>query len=36
VEGEERQASLAEGLNPDDPAIITAIDLVRWALSLGT
>jgi hypothetical protein len=25
-----------EGLNPDDPAVIAAIDLVRWELSLGT
>jgi hypothetical protein len=26
----------AEGLNPEDPAVIAAIDLVRWELSLGT
>jgi hypothetical protein len=26
----------AEGLNPDNPAVIAAIDLVRWELSLGT
>jgi hypothetical protein len=26
----------AEGLDPDDPAVIAAIDLVRWELSLGT
>jgi hypothetical protein len=25
----------AEGLDPDDPAVIGAIDLVRWKLSLG-
>ena len=25
---------LAEGLDPDDPAVIAAIDLVRWELSL--
>jgi hypothetical protein len=25
-----------EGLDPDDPAVIAAIDLVRWELSLGT
>jgi hypothetical protein len=25
----------AEGLDPDDPAVIAAIDLVRWELSLG-
>jgi hypothetical protein len=24
----------AEGLDPDDPAVIAAIDLVRWELSL--
>jgi hypothetical protein len=24
------------GLNPDDPAVIAAIDLVRWELSLCT
>jgi hypothetical protein len=24
-----------EGLDPDDPAVITAIDLVRWDLSLA-
>jgi hypothetical protein len=23
-------------LNPDDPAVIAAIDLVRWELSLGS
>jgi hypothetical protein len=28
--------TLAEGLDPDDPAVIAAIDLVRWELSLGT
>ena len=33
---DERQALRAEGLNPDDPAVIAAIDLVRWELSLGT
>jgi hypothetical protein len=25
---------LAEGLDPDDPAVIAALDLVRWELSL--
>jgi hypothetical protein len=25
----------AEGLDPDDPAVIAAIDLVQWELSLG-
>ena len=28
------QAVRAEGLNPDDPAVIAALDLVRWELSL--
>jgi hypothetical protein len=34
VDDEERAARLAEGLDPDDPAVIAAIDLVRWELSL--
>jgi hypothetical protein len=36
VDDDERQALRAEGLDPDDPAVIAAIDLVRWELSLGT
>jgi hypothetical protein len=36
VDAEEAQALQAEGLDPDDPAVIAAIDLVRWELSLGT
>jgi hypothetical protein len=36
VDDEERQALHGEGLDPDDPAVIAAIDLVRWELSLGT
>jgi hypothetical protein len=36
VDAEEAQAVRAEGLDPDDPAVIAAIDLVRWELSLGT
>jgi hypothetical protein len=35
VDDDERQALRAEGLDPDDPAVIAAIDLVRWELSLG-
>ncbi len=35
VDGEEAQAVRAEGLDPDDPAVIAAIDLVRWEPSLG-
>jgi hypothetical protein len=31
----EGRALQAEGLDPDDPAVIAAIDLVRWELSLG-
>jgi hypothetical protein len=30
----ERAAIRAEGLDPDDPAVVTAIDLVRWQLSM--
>jgi hypothetical protein len=30
----EREALRSEGLNPDDPAVIAAIDVVRWELSL--
>jgi cobalamin biosynthesis protein CbiG len=30
----DRQALRAEGLDPDDLAVIAAIDLVRWELSL--
>jgi hypothetical protein len=36
VDDIEREAIRAEGLEPDDPAVIAAIDLVRWELSLGT
>ena len=32
VDDEERQAPRAEGLNPDDPAVVSA-DMVRWELS---
>jgi hypothetical protein len=28
----EREAIRAEGLNPDDPAVIAALDLVRWGV----
>ena len=34
VDDDERKALLAEGLNPDDPAVIAVIDPVRWELSL--
>jgi hypothetical protein len=36
VDDDERQALRDEGLYRDDPAVIAAIDLVRWELSLGT
>jgi hypothetical protein len=34
VDDEEAQALRAEGLDPDDPAVVAAIDMVRWELSL--
>ena len=36
VDADERQALRDERLDPDDPAVIAAIDLVRWELSLGS
>jgi len=33
VDDEERQALQAEGLDPDNPAVIAATDLVRWEFS---
>jgi hypothetical protein len=36
MDDEDAQALRDEGLDPDDPAVIPAIDLVRWELSLGT
>jgi hypothetical protein len=30
----EREALRCEGLDPDDPAVVTAIDFVRWDLSM--
>jgi hypothetical protein len=35
VEIKEAEALRAEGLNPDDAAVIAALDLVRWEFSLG-
>jgi hypothetical protein len=32
--GDEREAIRAEGLDPDDPAVRAALDLVRWELEL--
>jgi hypothetical protein len=34
MDEDEREAIWAEGFDPDDPAIIAAIDLVRWELEL--
>jgi hypothetical protein len=36
MDDEDAQALRAEGFDPDDPAVIAAIDLVYWELSLGT
>jgi hypothetical protein len=33
---DEREALRAEGLDPDDPALLAALDLVRWELQLLT
>jgi hypothetical protein len=30
----EREAIRTEGFDPDDPVVVTAIDLVRWELSM--
>ena len=35
VDAEEAQAVRAEGLDPEDPAVIAAIDIVRLELSLS-
>ena len=34
VDKTEREAIRSEGLDPDNPAVVTAIDFVRWPLSL--
>ncbi|CQD25066.1 hypothetical protein BN970_06864 [Mycolicibacterium conceptionense] len=31
---EERLVLIGEGLDPDDPAVMTALDMVRWELQL--
>lgn len=36
VDGIERDALRAEGLDPDDPAVVAALDMVRWELELLT
>ena len=35
MDDDEREAIRAEGLDPDDPAVRAAIDLVRWELELA-
>jgi hypothetical protein len=35
VDDDERKALQAKGLDHDDPAVIAAIDLMRWELSLA-
>jgi hypothetical protein len=34
MDADEREALRAEGLDPDDPAVVAALDLVRWELEL--
>lgn len=34
MDDEEREAIRAEGLDPEDPAVITALDFVSWELEL--
>jgi hypothetical protein len=34
MDDDEREAIRAEGLDPDDPAVRAALDLVRWELEL--
>jgi hypothetical protein len=34
MEDDEREAIRAEGLDPDDPGVRAALDLVRWELEL--
>ncbi|WP_210687327.1 hypothetical protein [Mycolicibacterium sp. GESEQ-9] len=34
MDAQQRQALVDQGCDPDDPAMIAAIDLVRWELSL--
>lgn len=36
VDSEERRVLVADGLDPDDPSVIAAIDMVRWELSMLT
>ena len=34
MDSEEWLALIGEGLDPDDPAVMTALDMVRWELQL--
>jgi len=34
MDAEERWALANEGLDPDDPRVVTGLDFVRWELSL--
>lgn len=34
MDPEEREALIDEGMDPDDPAVIEALELVRWELSM--
>jgi hypothetical protein len=34
MDDDEREAIRFEGLAPDDPAVLAALDLVRWELEL--
>lgn len=34
MDEEEREAIRAEGLDPDDPAVLTRLDFVSWELEL--
>jgi hypothetical protein len=35
MDDEEREVIRAEGLDPDEPAVLAALDLVRWELQLS-
>jgi hypothetical protein len=34
MDDEEREALRAEGFDPDDPAVVAALNLVRWEMEL--
>lgn len=35
MDRDERNAVIAEGLDPDNPEVVAALDMVRWELALG-